>query len=214
MHAPARRTAIIAVSLSLAAMVLAGIAGCIIRPAPPPQPAVSPPYGVNPYTTGYGTGTGGPSGPAPAPMLTEEQAKASIAAYMKGDRVAKMTMGFEFLAEQWSPQRVVAGTESGSLKFEVSTEKGYCTRLIAAADPGIPNLDMYFYQDEEGKALLDRDIATDNYPVVSYCATQSGSIYAETRAVSGAGWFVIHVYSKADDGTVKRTMEVVEGFHP
>jgi hypothetical protein len=193
-------------------IVVLGVA-CIIRPEPPPQPPPPPPYGTNPYVGGYGdptTGGGGGTGP----VLTEDEAKASIMAYMQGPRVAKMTSGFEFLAEQWSPERVVAGTDSASLKFEVAVEKGLCIRLIAVADPGIPKLDMYLFGDEKGAVLLDRDVSNDNYPVVSYCSPQEGSIFAETRAESGAGWFLIHVYSKADDGTVKRTMDVVESAAP
>lgn len=196
-----------------ALLVLVMAAGCIIRPEPPPKPPPPPPYGTNPYTTAYGTPPPpGPSGSGP--VLTEDEAKASIKAYMQGPRVAKMTQDFEFLAEMWSPERVEAGTESATLKFEVVVEKGSCIRLIAVADPGVPKLDMFLYGDQEGAVLLDRDVSNDNYPVVSYCSAQEGAIVAETRAENGAGWFLIHVYSKPDDGTVKRTMDVVESTTP
>lgn len=207
--------------LSIAGTAAAGslclilVAGCIIRPEPPAKPPPPPPYGTNPYTTAYGKPTtpAGTGGTSTAP-LTEEEAKSSIMAYIQGPRVAKMTQGFEFLAEMWSPERVVAGTDSASLTFEVAVEKGSCVRLIAVADPGIPKLDMYLYGDTEGSVLLDRDVSNDNYPVVSYCSPQEGAIVAETRAESGSGWFLIHVYSKPDDGTVKRTMDVVESTTP
>ena len=188
-------------------------AGCIIRTTPDPDPTPPPPpYGSNPYMEGGGSGTGGTeTGGTP---LTEEEAKQSIVNYMQSERVTKMTQGFDFLAEQWSPSRVEAGTDSATLRFEVAVEKGVCMRLIAVADPGIPKLDMYLYGDADSTVLLDRDIADDNYPVVSFCPSQDGSIFAETSAEAGAGWFLIHVWSKTDDGTVKRTMEVVEGSAP
>ncbi len=207
--------------LSIAAAVVAGclcllfVGGCIIRPDPPPQAPPPPPYGKNPYATAYGNPTPPPGQPGTgSPVLTEQEAKSSIMAYVQGPRVAKMTQGFEFLAEMWSPERVVAGTDSASLKFEVAVEKGACVRLIAVADPGIPKLDMYLFGDMDGTVLLDRDVSNDNYPVVSYCSPQEGAIVAETRAESGSGWFLIHVYSKLDDGTVKRTMDVVESTAP
>jgi hypothetical protein len=208
-------------SLLIAGAAVAGclslllVAGCIIRPEPPPQPPPPPPYGTNPYANAYGNPTPPPGdGGAGSTVLTEEEAKASIMAYIQGPRVAKMTQGFEFLAEMWSPERVVSGTDSASLKFEVAVEKGSCVRLIAVADPGIPKLDMYLYGDMDGTVLLDRDVSNDNYPVVSYCSPQEGAIVAETRAETGSGWFLIHVYSKKDDGTVKRTMDVVESTTP
>jgi len=199
-------------SACITAVVVAALGeACIIRPAPPPQPTPPPPYGTNPYVT-YGGGTPAPpGGTVPTTTLTEEEAKSEIAAYMQGPRVLKMTQGFELLAEQWAPGRADAATESATLSFEVAVEKGYCTRLVAAADSGIPNLDMYLFGDVEGTMLLDRDVAKDNYPVVSYCSAQDGSVVGEVRVVSGAGWFLINVYSKKDDGTVKRTMDVVEG---
>ena len=100
------------------------VAGCIIRPEPPPQPPPPPPYGTNPYANAYGNPTPPPGGGgAGTAVLTEEEAKASIMAYIQGPRVAKMTQGFEFLAEMWSPERVMSGTDSASLKFEVAVEK-------------------------------------------------------------------------------------------
>jgi hypothetical protein len=192
-------------------------AACIIRPTPPPSPP--PPYGTNPYATGVGTTPppgGGGTGVAttPPPVLTEQEAKYSIAAYMQGERVAKMTQGFTLLAEQWVPEKVTAGTDEASLQFEVFVEQGTCIRLVAVADPGVPKLDMYLYGDASQSVLLDRDISNDNYPVVSFCSSQDGTIIAETKVESGAGWFLINVYSKVNDGTVKRTMDVVESGAP
>lgn len=201
-------------ALGLAVCMLMS-AACIIRPDPPPKPPPPPPYGTNPYAAGHGNPTPpGPGGTAVGPVLTEQEAKASIQAYMQGPKVSKMTQGFEFLAEIWSPERVEAGAEAASLKFEVAVEQGSCVRLIAVADPGISKLDMYLFGDMEGTVLLDRDVSNDNYPVVSYCSPQEGAIVAETIAEVGAGWFKIHVYSKPDDGTVKRTMDVVESTTP
>jgi hypothetical protein len=208
-----RKTLIIGVAVAaIAGLLLA--AGCIIRPEPKPKPPPPPSYGTHPYQTTYGDPAGTGKTDIPTAPLTEGEAKASIQAYMKGPRVAKMTSGFTFLAEMWSPERVEAGTESATLKFEVAVEKGSCVRLIAVADPGIPKLDMYLFGDMDGNVLLDRDVSNDNYPVVSYCSAQEGAIVAETKAESGAGWFLINVYSKADDGTVKRTMDVVESAAP
>jgi hypothetical protein len=194
-------------------------AACIIRPTPKPEPATPPPpYGTHPYASGSGT-SGQPPGTGTAPVsppqaLTEEEARQAIIDYMQSEKVAKMTQGFTLLAEQWAPEKVEAGTEAASLQFEVFVEEGTCIRLVAVADPGIPKLDMYLYGDASGTVLLDRDIANDNYPVVSFCSAQDGTIVAETRVESGAGWFLIHVYSKPDDGTVQRTMDVVESSSP
>lgn len=206
-------------SLLPAGAALVFTAACIIRPTPPADPTPPPPpYGANPYAAGGTTGNPGTTGAtnpgSPPPVLSEEDAKASIQAYMQSEKVAKMTQGFTLLAEQWAPERVEAGTDAALLQFEVFVEKGSCIRLIAVADPGIPKMDMYLYGDLSGSMLLDRDIANDNYPVVSYCSPQEGTIVAETRVESGAGWFLIHVYSKPDDGTVKRTMDVVESGAP
>ncbi len=203
------------VLLACAGVLVLLEASCIIRPAPVPPPAAPPPpYGTNPYVSTYGTPVPPAGTNTPPPVLTEEQAKQSILAYMQGERVTKMTNGFALLAEQWAPEQVTAGTEAASLQFEVFVEKGTCIRLIAVADPGIPKLDMYLYGDSSGNVLLDRDIADDNYPVVSFCSPQDGTIVAETRVEIGTGWFLINVYSKPDDGTVKRTMDVVESAAP
>ena len=123
----------------------------------------------------------------------------------------KATAEYRYEPDKWTIKEVL-----GHL---VDTERIFGARALCfarrePADPGVPKLDMYLYGDASGSVLLDRDISNDNYPVVSFCSAQDGTIVAETKVESGAGWFLIHVYSKVDDGTVKRTMDVVESAAP
>jgi hypothetical protein len=66
---------------------------------------------------------------------------------------------------------------------------------------------MYLY---DGNKLLDRDIGADTFPVVSTCFKSDQEIKLVLKVDEGSGWFVVRVFSKDNDGTVKTTMEAVE----
>jgi hypothetical protein len=185
--------------------------GCSSPPPPSPEsiPAPPPAYGQDPFQTGSSAATGMTGSgvlssgvyTAPQPM-SEEEAKSYIQNALES-RSAQLAKGFDEEGEIAS-EKVNAGEEK---HFAVMASKGRCMRLIAVADAGIPKLDMYLY---DGKKLLDRDIGMDNYPVVSSCFKKDKEVMLVLKVGAGTGWFVVRVYSKEDDGTVKKTMDAVE----
>jgi hypothetical protein len=194
------------------AILVLMMSGCASAPPPlPPDqiPAPPPVYGSDPYQTGTAnatlpvggvlTGTGGQVG---GTAMTQEQASAWIkdAIDKKSEELAK---GFTLEGEIAS-DKVTAAAEK---KFAVTGVKGTCLRMIAVADPGITKLDTYLY---DGDKLLDRDIGEDTFPVVSTCFKSEKEIKLIIKVDEGSGWFVVRVFSKDNDGTVKTTMEAVE----
>jgi hypothetical protein len=186
------------------------LAGCAGPPPLPPDqvPAPPPVYGLDPYQTqsagasGGGVGIVVPDTGTPAVAMTKEQAMAHITQSIE-ERSAQLAKGFEEEGEI-SSDKVSMGDEK---RFAVTGMKGRCLRMLAVADTGIPKLDMYLYN---GETLLDRDIGDDNYPVVSACFKKDIEVTLAVKVDSGAGWFMVKVFSKKNDGTVKTTMEAVE----
>ncbi len=179
-----------------------------LPPPPPTQtlPELPPAYGSDPYQTSSSVP---PVTPTVAglnmpltPVLTQKEAAAYITMTLD-ERQVDLTGGFSFEGEIFS-DKVSAGEEKS---FAVSATKDNCLRIIAASDPGIPHIDLYLY---DGKNLLDRDIAPDNYPVVSSCFDEDKEVKLVLKVMKGTGWFGIRVFAKANDGTVKKTMEAVE----
>jgi hypothetical protein len=186
--------------------------GCSPPPppsGPPPQPP--PAYGPDPFqtgaavgpTAGVGIGVGGIALPPKA--LTQKEAEAYIGKTID-ERQAQLAKGFT-LEGEISSDRIAAGDEKA---FAVVASKGGCLRILAVSDPGVPQIDLYLY---DGETLLDRDVALDNYPVVSSCFDKDKEVKLALKVVSGSGWFVIRVFSKKNDGTVKKTMDAMEKTH-
>ncbi len=187
-----------------------GLAGCAGPPPLPPDqiPAPPPVYGSDPYqiqsagAPGAGVTAVVPDTGAPAEAMTQEQAMAHISQSIE-TRSAQLAKGFDEEGEI-SSDKVTVGDEK---RFAVTGMKGRCLRMLAVADPGITKLDMYLY---DGETLLDRDIGNDNYPVVSACFKKDIEVTLAVKVESGTGWFMVKVFSKKNDGTVKTTMEAVE----
>jgi hypothetical protein len=187
-----------------------GLAGCAGPPPLPPEkiPAPPPVYGSDPYQTGSALAPGAgvtvvpTEGGTPAETMTPEQAMAHITESIE-KRTEQLAKGFKEEGEI-SSDKVSMGDEK---RFAVTGMKGRCLRMLAVADPGIPKLDMFLF---DGETLLDRDIGNDNYPVVSACFKKDIEVTLAVKIESGTGWFVVKVFSKKNDGTVKTTMEAVE----
>jgi hypothetical protein len=196
--------------IALALLFLVPILGCSPPPPPSGPPSEPPPaYGPDPFQTGAAVGptTGiGIGGMVPAPaVLTQKEAEAYIGKTID-ERQAQLAKGFT-LEGEISSDKIAAGDEKA---FAVVASKGGCLRILAVSDPGVPQIDLYLY---DGETLLDRDVAVDNYPVVSSCFDKDKEVKLVLKVVSGSGWFVIRVFSKKNDGTVKKTMDAMEKTH-
>lgn len=179
--------------------------GC--SPPPPPTGPVGPPppaYGADPYQLNASTGSGGTgAGLVVQPKeLTQKEAEAYIGKAID-ERQAQLAKNFT-LEGEISSDKVKTGDEKG---FAVVASKGGCLRILAVSDPGLPQIDLYLY---DGGTLLDRDVAPDNYPVVSSCFKEDKEVKLVLKVLAGSGWYVIRVFSKKDDGTVQKTMDAME----
>ena len=184
----------------IALAFLATIVGC--SPPPPPTGPVAPPppaYGADPYQLNAASGSGVALKPA---ELSQKEAEAYIGKAID-ERQEQLAKNFT-LEGEISSDKVKAGDDKG---FAVVASKGGCLRILAVSDPGLPQIDLYLY---DGETLLDRDVAPDNYPVVSACFTEDKEVKLVLKAIAGSGWYVIRVFSKKDDGTVQKTMDAME----
>jgi hypothetical protein len=191
----------------IALAFLAAIVGC--SPPPPPSGPVAPPpsaYGADPYQLNAASGSGAGGTGSGAVLKPAELSQKEAEAYLGkaiDERQEQLAKNFT-LEGEISSDKVKAGDEKG---FAVVASKGGCLRILAVSDPGLPQIDLYLY---DGETLLDRDVAPDNYPVVSSCFKEDKEVKLVLKAVAGSGWYVIRVFSKKDDGTVQKTMDAME----
>jgi len=181
---------------------------------PPPPPA----YGEDPYQEATAKAAPAPAqtvaplkgkitimnigGAAPVPppvKLSETEATA----YMKNivhSLSAKILAGFQLEGE--IPATLI---ETGKDKqFAVTVGEDTCIRILVVADPGVSKIETFLF---EGESVLDRDTSKELYKVVSACSGDDKDVVLMLKAAAGSGWFMVWVYSKQDDGTVKKTMD-------
>jgi hypothetical protein len=98
-------------------------------------------------------------------------------------------------------------TTSGTQNYAVSMVPGRCYKIIGVGAPSVTDLDLKLYApanpDGTPSALVDQDVAEDNYPVIGLarerplCPTIAGVYRLEVTMYSGAGEFGVQVFGGA-----------------
>jgi hypothetical protein len=98
-------------------------------------------------------------------------------------------------------------TTSGTQNYAVSMVPGRCYKIIGVGAPSVTDLDLKLYApanpDGTPSALVDQDVAEDNYPVIGLarerplCPTVAGVYRLEVTMYSGAGEFGVQVFGGA-----------------
>ncbi|MCC7537124.1 MAG: hypothetical protein IT379_12960 [Deltaproteobacteria bacterium] len=146
-----------------------------VPPTPPPVVPPSMPPGT-------------PPGTPPTPPPGGDAIAANMAA-----RAA------QFAAGMVPATPLARGTlaTSATQDFTFTFTAGKCYKIIGVGGPTVTDLDLKLY-DTAG-AMLQQDIATDNYPVLGlsqpFCAATAGSYRIEVRMYAGSGEFGLQAFT-------------------
>jgi hypothetical protein len=91
---------------------------------------------------------------------------------------------------------------SGTQNYAVNMLPGHCYKIIGVGAPSVTDLDLKLYApaDPSGapSAVVDQDIATDNFPVIGLqrplCPTAAGQYRLEVTMYAGTGEFGVQVF--------------------
>ena len=91
---------------------------------------------------------------------------------------------------------------SGTQNYAVNMLPGHCYKIIGVGAPSVTDLDLKLYApanpDGTPSAVVDQDIATDNFPVIGLqrqlCPTAAGQYRLEVTMYSGSGDFGVQVF--------------------
>ena len=91
---------------------------------------------------------------------------------------------------------------SGTQNYAVNMLPGHCYKIIGVGAPSVTDLDLKLYApanpDGTPSAVVDQDIATDNFPVIGLqrqlCPTAAGQYRLEVTMYAGTGEFGVQVF--------------------
>jgi hypothetical protein len=117
----------------------------------------------------------------------------------------QMTMRQAQFAAGMSPVLPIARGSletSGTQNYAVNMLPGHCYKIIGVGAPTVTDLDLKLYApaDPSGapSAVVDQDIATDNFPVIGLqrqlCPTAAGQYRLEVTMYAGTGEFGVQVF--------------------
>lgn len=127
-----------------------------------------------------------------------------------------MAVGGDFIATQMQMRQTQFATgmspvlpiargslvTSGKQNYAVNMLSGHCYKIIGVGAPSVTDLDLKLYApanpDGTPSAVVDQDIATDNFPVIGLqrplCPTAAGLYRLEVAMYAGTGEFGVQVF--------------------
>lgn len=175
--------------------------------APMAQPGMQPPMAPPGVQPGMQPPMAQPGmDPSAQPGMQPMQAPMAQPGMQGGDFIAtQMQMRQAQFAVGMNPVLPIARgslVTSGTQNYAVNMLPGHCYKIIGVGSPTVSDLDLKLYApanaDGTPSAVVDQDIATDNFPVIGLqrqlCPTAAGQYRLEVTMYAGSGEFGVQVF--------------------
>lgn len=96
--------------------------------------------------------------------------------------------------------KAIAYDEDEFTRWDVKLEQGYCYYFSGIGDPGVEELYLALY-DQEDDEVVDDEADDPAQLVIEYCPEVSGTYRLEAKVHDGAGHYMVGVFGTSKDGT-------------